>query len=264
MPTLREIRQAFDRARRLSEDRDWVRGRLGRINPDGSVSIKVSKRPGYVYVRTASEGNMSVTVARNMGVPLRAHLPVKMKMVNGVMTVYGVDDSGGLIEQFANNSGSFFSVPYHTHAIGSGMEYPIESLRLLPGLVTYSTGMVVAISAFRYYFLGNWYTYTGGTLDLTPYKPATTGNWRWVVVCMDPTTNSPTAVTGPEVATSTSLSLSDIDSLDFGVNIPLMAIRVRESDTAVNKVSDYFDARAWLNIGSGDVEEVIRRSWMGI
>ena len=229
-------------------ERAYVPARLGRINSDGTVTTKVDGRPGYVWVRLGPEGELGPAVAYNKGVPLRPHLPVRLLQIRGQWVIQEVDHTGGRLEAFLGGGGAISSVPYHTHRTKTGLEYEVEAIRLEPGRVRSVGGMIVAINPFRYQTQGGgWETWLGGNLDLTAYKPATSGHHAWVVVGIDPDTNTAVAVTGASQATSSALTTSQIDDVDVGGMIPLMAIQVANDDTALTSFSKYRDARGWLN-----------------
>lgn len=251
------LRRAFDSLWLKSYERNWIPGRLGRPNSDGSYTVVVSEKPGYLYVRLGPEGNQGVTIALNLGVPRRASLPVKMRREGEKLVIYGVDHSGGRLEQFLIGSGSeTYNVAPHTHRIGSGLEYEVEALRLEPGRVKWDNALTVYINPFRYYYGGIWDTWPGGYLDLTSYQPSGAGNWGWVLVGVNPATNTAIAVAGTEYSYITPLTLDLLDDISFADYIPCAAIKVKESDTSLSDISRYLDARPWFStplIFTGDV-----------
>lgn len=91
---LEALRRAFREAWAKGERANWILGRLGRINPDASVTIAVESRPGWVYVRRGSQGTDGLVVARNVGASMDAHLPVRMRKDGDSLVVEGVDWSG--------------------------------------------------------------------------------------------------------------------------------------------------------------------------
>ncbi len=218
----------------------------GPRNADGSVTIAVSGRANYVYVQTGALGNVTVSQAFNKGVPLVAHLPIKLVQAETGLIVVDTDDAGGRLESFAGAAAQPFAVAKHTHQIGSGLEYEIEMLRVAAGRVYVSSGMTVYINPFRFAYHGAWHTWLGGTLDLTSYRGATAGNWRWVLVGVDPATNTAVAAAGAEQSVGVPLAISQLDSIVFAGYIPCAALKIKTSDTAVTDITRYQDAHSWF------------------
>ncbi len=244
MSTLRAL---WTRAVSAGFNRQYIRGRLGRDNADGSVTIAVSGRANYVYVQTGALGNVTVSQAFNKGVPLVAHLPIKLVQAETGLVVVDTDDAGGRLESFAGDAAQPFAVAKHTHQIGSGLEYEIEMLRVAAGRVYVSSGMTVYINPFRFAYHGAWHTWLGGTLDLTSYQGATADSWRWILVGINPASNTAIAVAGDEQLTSVELTIDLIDAIDFSNFIPCVAIKVATSDMAVTTISNWRDAKRWLD-----------------
>lgn len=253
------LKQAFDRLWLAAEQRNWIPGRLGKYNGDGTVSVKVADRPNFVYVRLGAEGNQGVAIAKNLGVPLRAHLPIKMRTEGGVLVVHGVDHTGGRLEAFLGGAdvGSY-SVARHSHRIGTGLEYETEALLLEPGRIRWNgTGLEVYINPLRYFWNDAWQTWEGGAIDLSSEQPSTSGKWAWILVGIDPATNTATATAGSEVAVSTALDVADLDAIDFGDAIPCGAVRVKESDTTLGDIRRHADAGGWRNMGAWRADQIL-------
>jgi hypothetical protein len=237
-----DLKRVWDKAVRAAELRNRIPGRLGK--PGGAVVV--TARPGYLYVRLSSEGGQNVVIARNDGVPRLYDLPVWLELEHNTYVISGVD--GTRLEAFIGTADSGGGgVGYHTHRIGSGLEYEVEALRLEPGRVKPVAGMTVSINQFRYWTGSAWQTYPGGLLDLTSYKPSASGTQAWVLVGINPATNTAVAVTGAEYSTFTPLTLELLDDISFDSYIPIVGIRVRADDTAVSDMNRYASAQAWLD-----------------
>lgn len=242
-----ELRKAWDRAWLAAERRSWVKGLLGQ--PDGTLTL--TDRPGFVYVRVSVEGAQTITMAKHLGrVPLRANLPVRMRIENGVYVVYGVDDFY-YDAATSSDTANAFGVPAHTHAIGSGLEYEVEAQRLAPGLVRPAGGWLVAVGLVRYYAAGAWQTYSGESLSLFASRPTTSGKHRWALISLNTATNLAEIDLGSDENYATALAVADLDSISIGDNIPLGAVQIRADDTGLTALAKYYDARGWLNIGGG-------------
>lgn len=242
-----ELRKAWDRAWLATERRSWVKGLLGQ--PDGTLTL--TDRPGFVYMRVSVEGAQTITMAKHLGrVPLRANLPVRMRLENGVYVVYGVDDFY-YDAATTGDTPNAFGVPAHTHAIGSGLEYEVEAQRLAPGLVRPAGGWLAAVGLVRYYAAGAWQTYGGETLSLLASRPTTSGKHRWALISLNTATNLAEVALGSDEDYATALAVADLDAISIGDNIPLGAVQIRSDDTGLTALDRYYDARGWLNIGGG-------------
>ncbi len=246
------LRTAFDRAWKGAEHRSWIRGLIGRPETDGTYTVVVADRPGYVYVRVSQEGAQSLTIAKSLGkVSLRGNLPVRMRREPGSgLVIHEVDDLY-YEAATAGDATNIYGVQQHTHALDSGMPYEVEAMRLAPGLVHPNGAWEVSVGAFRYYYNAAWETFAGGTLSLLANKPSTSGKHRLVVVCLDPSTNTLTAVSGSDQDYATTLDQDDIDAISIGDTFPLGAVLMRQDDSNIETQSRYIDARGWLNYSAG-------------
>jgi hypothetical protein len=101
------------------------------------------------------------------------------------------------------------------------------------------------MNAFRYYYGSTWKTWEGGTVDLTSYKPAGAGNWAWVVIGIDPVTNTATATTGPAVSVATDLTYTMVNNVPFE-GIPVAAVKVRNDQSSILDMSLFADVHEWF------------------
>jgi len=248
-----EFQRAWDNAWMGAEARSWVKGRLGRINTDGTVTIK-SGRAGFVHVSLGEEGEENVTIARNMGVALKPWLPIRLRLEpdKGYYVIYGVDP-GSKLDFYTGGGDSVHDVGPHTHAIRSGLEYPLEPLRFNPGRPVCASALDVSVKPFRYYWNGTWDTYNSvATIDLTSYLPAST-KWCWILVGIDPSTNSLVAAKSADQDAQTDLTLDLIDTITFAGYIPCGAVQATSSDTSLTNIDRWQDARGWVN-----------HAWLGV
>jgi hypothetical protein len=250
-----ELQRAFDTLWSGSEARSWIKGRLGRVDTDGTIDIE-SGRPGFVYVRMGAEGDQGVALARNLGVPLKPYLPVRMRLEpnHGYLVIHGVD-FGTSADTFDGSGGTAHTVGPHTHAIRSGLEYPIEALRFNPGRVVCNSALTATVKPFRYLDAGTWDTYTGGNIDLTSYLPAST-KWAWILVGVDPATNTAVAAKSADQTLQTDLTASLIDTISFDGYIPCAAVQATSSDTSLTNIDRWSDAHGYLNMAHWMVEDI--------
>lgn len=240
-----DLFRVFDEAVHKARKRKYRYGILGR--PDGVVAVP--GQTGHVYVRVDSD--RTLTTARNPdAAPYQFNLPVKMEEERGVLVIVG-RDTGAMAEA----SGSIGSNPYgvnkHTHRLGTGMEYTVEALRLEPGQLHPAGGLTVRVEPFRYYYNGAWETFEGDTMSLGSHRPSTTGKHRWVLVSVDPATNTLVVDDGSEENYATTLTAAMVDSIANAVSvdrISIGAVKVRNDDTAFTDITKYYDTRLWLDI----------------
>ena len=261
---LEQIRNAFDRAVYGAERRAWIIGLLGMVNTDGTTTIHVPDRLGWVFVTTGPTGGQMVTIARNDGkVPIRAQMPVRMKRGDdGALIIFGVFNAGGFTD--SGMSGDYennFGTEWHHHRIGSGLEFEFEGLMHERARARPTTGMLAYMNAFRYYQGSTWKTWEGDTIDLEGYQPAGAGNHAWVVIGIDPETNTAIATTGPAVSVATELTYTDVNNVPFE-GIPVAAVKVRNDSSSILDMSLFADVHEWFaglhysKLGDlGDVDE---------
>lgn len=244
---LERIKEAYDKARKQSEERTYVYGILGRINGDGSITVGVPNRPRYVYVRIGTELERQLTIASNdVGVEQRANLPVRMVRENNKLII---KDKASPSNETSTGTDPVIpsGVLPHTHALGSELEYIIENLRLESGLVRPIGGYTVKILPVRYKVGDIWKTYAGEEYDISVLnQPLTTGKWYWVLFTIDTVNNVLEVFNSSEENYATSLTTTMLNGIDIGNNIPLVAYKSRADDTNVTDITRYYDARQWI------------------
>lgn len=252
---MNDLRPLMDRIVMNAWRRSMLPGLIGKLNTDGTADVYVSDRPGYLWVRLGTGGFVRTNVkALNLGVAPMLNMPVLVQNFHeGLTVIMGVDPTR--IEEFMQQAGDPYSVAPHTHRIGTGLEYENEMLRLEAGRVIPYASLTVYIKPFLYTDGGTRKYWSGGTIDLTSYLPATTGNWAWVLVGVDRVNNVAVAATGDEYSTLSPLDPSLLPDITFSADYePCAAIRLKTSDTDLTAVaySDRFvDAHHWLGgIGS--------------
>lgn len=248
------LKDLFDKARAASEHRSYVRGLIG--EPDGTISVP--DRPTHVYVRVSQQGGESITTARNLNtVPNRLNLPVRMKIEPGAGYVIVGIDSSYYDAATVNDTVNDYGLTFHTHRLGSGMEYEVEALRLEPGRVFPTGSWGITVNPFRYWWNGAWETYEGEDLDLLANRPSTSGKHRLVVISVNPLTNVAAKTNGSDQNYAITLAQADIDAISIGNNIPLCAVLIRADDTSIDDISRFIDAGGWRNRGATALGELI-------
>ena len=248
------LKKLFDDAMRASEHRSYTRGLIGK--PDGTISVP--GRPTHVYVRVSQSGGESVTTARNLNaVPNRLNLPVRMRVEPGAGYVIVGIDSSYYDAATVNDAVNDYGLTFHTHRLGSGMEFETEALRLEPGRVYPTGSWGITVNPFRYFWNNAWETYEGEDLDLLANRPSTTGKHRLVVISVNPLTNAAAKTNGSDADYATTLAQADIDAISIGNNIPLCAVRIRADDISIDDISRFIDAGGWRNRGATALSELI-------
>lgn len=243
----------FDKAVQAAVDRRYVYGKLGKLNADNTLTLQVPNRPGWLYVRMGRDSSQGVSIAHNSGgVPERGNLPVRLRQEGNYYVIESVDYSGGRLAGSRGLTDNLkFGLPKHHHRFDGGLGYEVEAKLFEPGRIRSDSGMNVYINPFRYQKVGGvWDTWTGGSIDLTSNKPAGVGDWAWVIVGIDPATNTATAVTGTGVTYATPLAIADIDAIAY-TGIPCGAIKVRNDATDLLDYTLYQDIKNWFGPGGG-------------
>ena len=229
---------------------------VSKVYPDGTIAVP--GRPTHVYVRVSQQGGESLTTARNLNtVPNRLNLPVRMRIEPGAgYVIVGIDSSyydAATVNDAVNNYG----LTFHTHRLGSGMEFETEALRLEPGRVYPTGAWGITVNPLRYWFNNAWQTHEGEDLDLLANRPTTTGKHRLVVISVNPLTNAAAKTNGSDFDYATTLAQADIDAISIGNNIPLCAVRIRADDSSIDDISRFIDAGGWRNRGATALSELI-------
>jgi len=222
-------------------------GTIGYRNSDGTYTTDVPGGDGYVFVTFGGENGYGgvVGIARNFG-GATPKLPVWIRQRLGAAQVIGSNETK-LSAYNPSGNGYAFSVPKHTHAVGSGNVDPVDANRFTPGLVRPfreggSFGLKVYIEPTTYEYQGVLVYFGGTALDLSSLEPSASTK-AWIVVGIDPVTNTATAKAGTEYALAVTMNPSQLNGFDFAGAIPLGAVIYRNGATAFNNFADFADLR---------------------
>lgn len=210
---------------------------------DGTVPAE--NQPGHVYVRIfRAGGGVTETTALNTRVDAAFGLKVWVhKNIDGVWAIDSIREQENVDQH--GTSAALLTVPSAlTRAV-------IPAARVGVGKVAarvLGTGytMSVYVYPFTYESAGRVYAYGGGWYDLTSHIPASSGQRRLALVCLDPATHSLTARNGPAVGLAVPLTTADLASFDYGDLIPLAGVILTYGMTAVDQDSLILDARPWF------------------
>jgi hypothetical protein len=191
---------------------------------------------------------VSVTDAIGLSVARKLNLPVEIVYTRtGDRLIDGLHIEEA-IESIGNNITAGFGVSQHSHAIGSGLEFYTDGRTFLPGLIHYDSGLNLKVERFTYEWLGQQKRWAGGTVNLTPYVPATASTWRWVKVGIDPVTNTVVVGTSTPISTSAALTYAALQAIDFSNKIPLVGYKLRNGAVSIDTENDYEDLRNWFDV----------------
>jgi hypothetical protein len=238
--------------------REKIKGTVGYLDPaTNQYAMDVPGRNGYVFVRTVADvdGFGGVVSAVKSTAAVANKMPVIVTVSQGSAEIDAPDHS--LLGQWNSGNGFLGAVGKHSHRIGFGMPDIVEGMRFEPGLVRpfreadNTFGMRVYITSFFYEYQGDLIHFPGQPYDLTSFIPGTSGKKAWVVVGVDPTDNTPIAVKDTEYVSTLAMSPTMLSGFDFSRHIPLMALVLRNGQTAINTMKTFVDARPYVG-GSPD------------
>lgn len=222
------------------------KGTLG-YTVDGVYCVTVAENAAKYYVRFA-EGNFAQVYHRGRVAPV-PDLPVEV----------GIDSAGNavILGGDPDRAGMFdgsHEVGPHSHARGSGMEFPID-LRLLTAVKAAPLGgLVVGVAQGAYLHGGSLRWWGGGAITLTP--PGSANQWAWIVIGLDAEAGVLVAVNGSALVVSAPLDAATIPTIGLGSAIALAAVRVRNGQTELD--DDDFEDLRWPVGGRGTSLIVVR------
>lgn len=247
MDDIAELRRLFSKALRRDKVQTHYPGSLGLPQEDGSYQFSVDGWPGYVWVRLGI-GDEQVTVIKaiNTGAALIPDLPVWVtENLEGHLEIVSTRASEFIQMTGGNITGA--AVAPHTHEPGGGMIDPVNEKRILPGMGHVDVGMNIYVQPFTYYYNAELKFWPGGTIDLTTYVPDVPMQ-RWVLISINPATNTLMAQPGEELSGFMELSLNDLLSLfdgDARKSLPLVGVKVHAEQTIIGDSNDIVSVRTW-------------------
>lgn len=248
-----DLFELFTKLNLKIEESLYETAKIGVIN-NGVITIKAVGRPdSYIVVRMLT-GQDAGTVAavRNRGVApvYDTTIRVRRDPVNhNEWITYDVDPKFEL----ANPTSSPANVPFHRHYIGSGLDDPVELRRFIPCRVWSSGGLTVNVDPFPYQWNGVNHFFPGITnLDVSSHIPSS-GLQRFIVIGVDPVTNTVTIIDGPTYSVASMPLYVNLLAINTGSIITSGGISLANSQTAIVEANIY-DMRPLLSaVGSGVV-----------
>ena len=239
------LETALDRLMGGARDKP-SKGTLG-YTVDGVYRVTVAENTAKYYVRFA-EGNFAQVYHRGRVAPV-PDLPVEVgtDSAGNAVILGGDPDRAGLFD------GSHEVGP-HSHARGSGLEFPVDLRLLTPIKAAPLGGLQVGVAQGAYLHGGSLRWWGGGAITLS--APASANQWRWTLIGLDAEAGALVAVNGAALVVTAPLDAATIPVLITGGIIPLAALRVRNGQTELDE--DDFEDLRWPVGGRGTSLIVIR------
>ncbi|MEO8397041.1 MAG: hypothetical protein ABI700_28860 [Chloroflexota bacterium] len=222
------------------------KGTLG-YTVDGVYRVTVAENPSKYYVRFA-EGNFAQVFHRGRVAPV-PDLPVEVgtDSAGNAVILGGDPDRAGMFD-------GAHEVGPHSHARGSGLEFPVDLRLLTPVKAAPLGGLTVGVAQGAYLHGGSLRWWGGGAITLTP--PASANQWTWTVIGLDAEANALIAVSGSALVVTAPLDRATLPTLALAGAIPLAAVRVRNGQTELD--DDDFEDLRWPVGGRGTSLIVVR------
>jgi hypothetical protein len=223
------------------------KGTLG-YTVDGVYQVTVAENPAKYYVRFA-EGNFAQVYHRGRVAPV-PDLPVEVgtDSAGNAVILGGDPDRAGLFD------GSHEVGP-HSHARGSGMEFPVDPRLLTPVRAAPLGGLRVSVAQGAYLHGGSLRWWGGGAITLTP--PASANQWAWTVIGLDAEAGTLVAISGAALTVVAPHEPATKPAIwNVTPAIPLAAVRVRHGQTELDE--DDFEELRWPVGGRGTSPVVVR------
>lgn len=233
---------------------DGIPGEIGKLNSDGSYTIRVEDTLNEVYVRLGGDPLRTVTAINNQ-TAYKARLPVRLRYNSSLRyEVIKVDPLPAL--SFLGEATPSANLP---PMIGDFINLILNGEQFKPGRVRPETGLDLQ---FRMEELAYPEKLLGGPDTITDAETAVgtigSGKKAWIVFSVDPATNALSLTNGPDVDTTTELTYADAAAIAVpSGEIPLTAYVFQDGDVVPNNrpigTDQYYsvDLRPWLTLGSG-------------
>lgn len=238
---------------------DGVPGETGKLNADGSYTIRVEDTLNEVYVRLGGDPLRTVTAINN-STAYKARLPVRLRYTtSGRYEIIKVDPLPALL--FLGEASGSANIP---PLIGDAIDIILNSTQFRPGRVRPLNGLdlQIIVEEFPYpeKLLGGADTIT----DLTTIVGTIgSGKKAWTAISIDPTDNTISVTKGTDTDPTDELTWADAAAIAVpSGTIPLAAYMMQDGDTTLPdrpvEQDQYFyvDLRPWLTATSGVVESV--------
>jgi hypothetical protein len=226
------LEAALSRLLRMESESAAVKGVLG-YTVDGAYAVSVAENPAKYYVRL--EGGSFAQVYHRGRVAPVPDLPVEVGHDSaGNLVILGGDAAQSVLYPGA------FEVGPHSHARGSGMEFPVDARLLTPLKAAPLEGLTVEVAEGAYWHGCALRWWSGGSITLTPLGSA--NEWAWIVIGLDAAAGELISASGAVQVVSAPLDVATIPAIGLGGAIPLAAVRVANGQTELDE-DDFEDLR---------------------
>lgn len=245
MPT--KISEVLSKFIQTANNATKIKGLLG-TGENVSDPFSVPGKPDYMWVRIFRSSSQTLESALNSGVPRVHNLPIILELTeSGYYKIIGPDYSD---VQAVGDGTPGLTVAPHTHDLSHGNADMVESMRIMQGHFEVVENLTIAINDINNFYWNSTPSYFyRGTYDLTDNRPSTAGKWRWVKVGINASTKLIEVANGTDKDQTTVLSIADLNAISFGSSdvMPCFGVKLKQGQTAIQRVSDVADIRPWLS-----------------
>lgn len=243
-PSRREVRNKLLALAHDAQWHRWERATIGALNSAGQQVVHAPGRPGWVYVSIERGDKLTATIALNSRVrPVYGMKVWVGANTDGLLAIMGIRETE-VVEELGTQAAAA-TLP---EVVTKGL---IPARRMQPGLVVAlpqgtSYTMSVYVYPFIYVYQGELHAWQGGWIDLTSHVPTSGAMRHWTLVCLDPETNTLSAIDGDDYGIPVTLTVDQLDDIDPGGAIPLAGVNLFYGMTAIDNENLFLDARPFL------------------
>ena len=218
---------------------------------DGSGTVEVSGRPGYVHVRIGGEMGR-LTVALNKRVPHINNFPVSVGYEDHQASTLQVLDVNDRVFPEVQPWDGEGTVGQHAsqHILPDGADIVwVNKKQILPLLTRTTNPASVGVEVYADYYRtsGGWAYFAGEIVDLTSFLPSGYPNAKFVLISLDPQTGTLTFTEGADFNIYTQSDMTPYIPEPPTNQYPLSAIVLTYLGDAV-LYNDIYDARQFLSL----------------
>lgn len=215
-----------------------------RAGSTNQYDFNVPGKPGMWYVRIWRGEELTIDEAFNQGALPNPFMMCVMERENGRLVIRRPDPVAAA-NIYGTNAQSA-AVPPIISGAGTGNTMPIQSNQLMMGMITQSAAGGLSVRVWPFFHEGG---YWDGGDELTLVPTATSGMQAFVLVSLDPKTNTLHQTLGADfsLATPTLWYPALVQQIVVPVgHYPLGAVLLRESDTVITSSTPIIDRRWFL------------------
>lgn len=229
-----------------ANDEALLEARVGLLNDDGSLTIKVPGQTNLIYVRLFGQTERTVE-AINVKVAPRGDNVVRVrKRPDAVYEV--VDVEPVIATEFYGEAAGTMNLP---QLVGDALDIVVPGRNLKPGRVRLSDGLSMQVYIEPFHTSG--FYWAGGTIDLTSLIPGTANTHAWIIVGVDLIDQEPAAYSGTAISILRDLLEEDLPAIDLPERfIPTGAYQLANGMTAITGDTPVVDMRYWLQSAGAD------------